>query len=81
MGTCGYGVFIGNQNQYVDIPHNQQLSFSERLTVSAWVYPVSRPTGDGLHTIVAKMTTTSSTWIVKDESTGIGPRVIIMLIH
>ncbi|ELJ8596844.1 MSHA biogenesis protein MshQ [Vibrio cholerae] len=54
MGTCGYGVFIGNQNQYVDIPHNQQLSFSERLTVSAWVYPVSRPTGDGLHTIVAK---------------------------
>lgn len=54
MGTCGYGVFIGNQNQYVDIPHNQQLSFSERLTVSAWVYPVSRPSGDGLHTIVAK---------------------------
>ncbi|ENM3888327.1 MSHA biogenesis protein MshQ [Vibrio cholerae] len=54
MGTCGYGVFIGNQNQYVDIPHNQQLSFSERLTVSAWVYPVSRPTGNGLHTIVAK---------------------------
>ncbi|EGQ8224710.1 MSHA biogenesis protein MshQ [Vibrio cholerae] len=54
MGTCGYGVFIGNQNQYVDIPHNQQLSFSERLTISAWVYPVSRPTGDGLHTIVAK---------------------------
>ncbi|WP_393921711.1 DUF6701 domain-containing protein [Vibrio cholerae] len=54
MGTCGYGVFIGNQNQYVDIPHNQQLSFSERLTVSAWVYPVSRPTGDGLHTIAAK---------------------------
>ncbi|OFJ33046.1 MSHA biogenesis protein MshQ [Vibrio cholerae] len=54
MGTCGYGVFIGNQNQYVDIPHNQQLSFSERLTVSAWVYPVSRSTGDGLHTIVAK---------------------------
>ncbi|HFG1787571.1 TPA: DUF6701 domain-containing protein [Vibrio cholerae] len=54
MGTCSYGVFIGNQNQYVDIPHNQQLSFSERLTVSAWVYPVSRPTGDGLHTIVAK---------------------------
>ncbi|EGR2830083.1 MSHA biogenesis protein MshQ [Vibrio cholerae] len=54
MGTCGYGVFIGNQNQYVDIPHNQQLSFSERLTVSAWVYPVSRPTGDGLHTIIAK---------------------------
>ncbi|EOD2714084.1 DUF6701 domain-containing protein [Vibrio cholerae] len=54
MGTCGYGVFIGNQNQYVDIPHNQQLSFSERLTVSAWVYPVNRPTGDGLHTIVAK---------------------------
>ncbi len=54
MSTCGYGVFIGNQNQYVDIPHNQQLSFSERLTVSAWVYPVSSPTGDGLHTIVAK---------------------------
>ncbi|HGF7182958.1 TPA: DUF6701 domain-containing protein [Vibrio cholerae] len=54
MGTCGYGVFIGNQNQYLDIPHNQQLSFSERLTVSAWVYPVSRPSGDGLHTIVAK---------------------------
>nr|WP_254620403.1 DUF6701 domain-containing protein [Vibrio metschnikovii] len=54
MGTCGYGEFIGNQNQYVDIPHNPQLSFSDRLTVSAWVYPVSRPTGNGLHTIVAK---------------------------
>ncbi|WP_217557058.1 DUF6701 domain-containing protein [Vibrio metschnikovii] len=56
MGTCGYGEFIGNQNQYVDIPHNPQLSFSDRLTVSAWVYPVSLPSGSGLHTIVAKDT-------------------------
>ncbi|MBE4592789.1 MSHA biogenesis protein MshQ [Vibrio navarrensis] len=54
MGTCGYGEFIANQNQYVDIPHDPQLSFTDQLTVSAWVYPVSRPSRNGLHTIVAK---------------------------
>ncbi|MBF4328016.1 LamG domain-containing protein, partial [Vibrio anguillarum] len=29
---------------------------SDQLTISAWVYPVSRPANGGLHTIVAKDT-------------------------
>jgi len=55
-GTCGYGEFVANQNQYVQVAHDSQLSFSDQLTISAWVYPVSRPANGGLHTIVAKDT-------------------------
>lgn len=55
-GTCGYGEFIANQNQYVQVAHDNKLSFSEQLTISVWVYPVSRPPNGGLHTIVAKDT-------------------------
>ncbi|MBE3670094.1 MSHA biogenesis protein MshQ [Vibrio navarrensis] len=53
MGTCGYGEFVANQNQYVDIPHDPQLSFTEQLTVSAWIYPNDYP-NSGLMSIVSK---------------------------
>ncbi|EJN6829020.1 MSHA biogenesis protein MshQ [Vibrio cidicii] len=56
MGTCGYGEFVANQNQYVEVPHDSQLSLSNQLTVSAWVYPTSRPTSGSLYTIVSKDT-------------------------
>ena len=54
-GTCGYGVFEHNNNQYVEIPDNNLLDLSSRLTISAWIYPTSLPSG-GLHTIVSKDT-------------------------
>ncbi|EMQ2876012.1 MSHA biogenesis protein MshQ [Vibrio navarrensis] len=56
MGTCGYGEFVANQNQYVEVPHDSQLSLSNQLTVSAWVYPTSRPASGSLYTIVSKDT-------------------------
>ncbi|MGL5128697.1 MAG: DUF6701 domain-containing protein [Aeromonas popoffii] len=54
LGTCGYGEFTGSSNQYIEIPHDSRLSFSNQLTVSAWVYPVSRPSAGNLHSIVSK---------------------------
>ncbi len=56
MGTCGYGEFVANQNQYVEVAHDSQLSLSNQLTVSAWVYPTSRPASGSLYTIVSKDT-------------------------
>ncbi|MBE4581410.1 DUF6701 domain-containing protein [Vibrio navarrensis] len=56
LGTCGYGEFVANQNQYVEVAHDSQLSLSNQLTVSAWVYPTSRPASGSLYTIVSKDT-------------------------
>ncbi len=53
MGTCGYGEFVASQNQYVNVPHDPQLSFTDQLTVSAWVYPNDYP-NSGLMSIVSK---------------------------
>lgn len=54
MGTCGYGEFVASQNHYVEVAHDSQLSLSNQLTVSAWVYPTSYPSGSGLMSIVSK---------------------------
>ncbi|WP_429019074.1 DUF6701 domain-containing protein [Aeromonas veronii] len=54
LGTCGYGEFIGSSNQYVEVSHDARLSFSNQLTVSAWVYPVSLPSAGNLYSIVSK---------------------------
>ena len=54
LGTCGYGEFTGSSNQYIEVPHDARLSFSNQLTVSAWVYPVSRPSAGNLYSIVSK---------------------------
>ncbi|MGL4249492.1 MAG: DUF6701 domain-containing protein [Aeromonas sp.] len=54
FGTCGYGDFTGSSNQYVEVPHDARLSFSDKLTVAAWVYPVSWPSAGNLHSIVSK---------------------------
>lgn len=56
MGTCGYGEFVASQNHYVEVAHDSQLSLSNQLTVSAWVYPTSRPASGSLYTIVSKDT-------------------------
>ena len=53
LGTCGYGIFNNNSNQYVEIPDNKDLDIESNLTLSAWVYPTSTPNSD-LHTIVSK---------------------------
>jgi len=53
LGTCGYGIFDNNSNQYVEIPDNKDLDIESNLTLSAWVYPTSTPNSD-LHTIVSK---------------------------
>ena len=54
LGTCGYGDFTGSSNQYIEIPNDSRLSFSNQLTVAAWVYPISRPSAGNLHSIVSK---------------------------
>ncbi|MFM5202737.1 DUF6701 domain-containing protein [Aeromonas veronii] len=54
LGTCGYGEFTGSSNQYIEIPNDSRLSFSDQLTVAAWVYPRSRPSSGNLHSIVSK---------------------------
>ncbi|WP_429055365.1 DUF6701 domain-containing protein [Aeromonas veronii] len=54
LGTCGYGEFTGSSNQYIEVPHDARLSFSNQLTVSAWVYPVSLPSAGNLYSIVSK---------------------------
>lgn len=53
LGTCGYGIFDNNSNQFIEIPDNQELDIDSNLTLSAWVYPTSTPNSD-LHTIVSK---------------------------
>lgn len=54
LGTCGYGVFDNQQNQYVEVADNDLLDMDSSFTVSAWVYPKSKPGTGGLHTIVSK---------------------------
>ena len=54
LGTCGYGEFTGSSNQYIEVPHDARLSFSNQLTVSAWIYPVSLPSAGNLYSIVSK---------------------------
>ncbi|WP_421215631.1 DUF6701 domain-containing protein [Aeromonas jandaei] len=54
LGTCGYGDFTGSSNQYIEIPNDSRLSFSNQLTVAAWVYPISRPSAGNLLSIVSK---------------------------
>lgn len=54
LGTCNYGEFNG-QDHYVEIPHNDALSFSDNFTVSAWIKPTAYPTQtEQLKTIVSK---------------------------
>lgn len=54
MGTCGYGNFNKSQQQYIEIPNNNQLSNENAITVSAWVNPDSYPSYGELNTIVSK---------------------------
>ncbi|WP_394146108.1 DUF6701 domain-containing protein [Vibrio atypicus] len=55
FGTCGYGDFSRVSDQYVEVPHSSQLSMSEEVSVSAWIYPKSYPSSD-LASIVTKDT-------------------------
>lgn len=56
FGTCEYGVFSNDNNSYVEVPSDAELDLSENLTVSAWIKPLSLPSGSDLYTIVAKDT-------------------------
>lgn len=53
LGTCGYGVFDNNANQFIEIADHNDLDIESYLTISAWVYPTSRP-NTGLHSIISK---------------------------
>lgn len=53
MGTCGYGYFEHDSNQFVEVSDSNLLDLNKTLTVSAWVYPTSRPNSD-LFTIFSK---------------------------
>lgn len=48
-GTCHYGSFDG-LDDYVSVPHDPALNFTDGLTITAWV----KPSGTGLRTVVAK---------------------------
>nr|WP_217541499.1 DUF6701 domain-containing protein [Vibrio metschnikovii] len=53
-GSCAYGIFNKSNNQYVEVPYSSSLDFEDAVTVSAWVYPTSYPSGSGLMGIVSK---------------------------
>ncbi|USD32879.1 MULTISPECIES: DUF6701 domain-containing protein [Vibrio] len=55
MGTCGYGYFEHDSNQYVEVADNNLLDLNKTLTVSAWIYPTSKP-NSGLFSIFSKDT-------------------------
>jgi MSHA biogenesis protein MshQ len=52
IGTCNYGVFDGS-NDYVEIPDNNLLDYSNNFSVGAWIKIDSIPTS-GLKTILSK---------------------------
>lgn len=54
LGTCGYGVFDNQSNQYIEIADNDLLDMDGSFTISAWVYPKSKPSSGNLRTIVSK---------------------------
>ena len=56
LGTCGYGVFDKQQNQYVEVADNGLLDMDSSFTISAWIRPLSYPTSSDLHTILSKDT-------------------------
>ncbi|NOH55732.1 MSHA biogenesis protein MshQ [Vibrio coralliilyticus] len=56
LGTCGYGYFEHDSNQYVEVADNSLLDISNRLTVSAWIYPTSSPNSGGLYSVISKDT-------------------------
>ncbi|GAW94426.1 MULTISPECIES: LamG domain-containing protein [Colwellia] len=53
-GTCGYGYFDG-VNDFVQIAHDDSLSFTNEFTISTWIYPTKLPSS-GLMTILSKDT-------------------------
>lgn len=57
-GTCGYGVFDGLADGYVQIDDpgtSSILDLDTEFSVTTWIFPTALPTGvGGLHTIVSK---------------------------
>ncbi|MFA0311656.1 hypothetical protein BH581_11900 [Vibrio splendidus] len=53
FGTCGFGGFNNDLNQYVNIPHDSRLNIDKNFTISAWVKPASYPRS-GLYSILSK---------------------------
>ncbi|MEZ8087241.1 DUF6701 domain-containing protein [Vibrio sp. 1S139] len=53
LGTCGFGGFNNDSNQYINIPHDNILNIDKNFTISAWVKPVRYPTS-GLYSILSK---------------------------
>ncbi|MGX5913129.1 DUF6701 domain-containing protein [Aliidiomarina sp. Khilg15.8] len=53
FGTCAYGVFDSAQQQYMEVPHQPELSFVSEFTVGVWVRPQTFP-NTGLMTVLSK---------------------------
>ncbi len=53
FGTCNYGSFDSSKSQYIEIDSDDDLSFSDDFTISAWVKPTQYPESD-LKTIISK---------------------------
>ncbi|MEZ8383569.1 DUF6701 domain-containing protein [Vibrio splendidus] len=53
LGTCGFGGFNNDSNQYINIPHDNSLNIDKNFTISAWIKPVRYPTS-GLYSILSK---------------------------
>ncbi|WP_064601779.1 DUF6701 domain-containing protein [Photobacterium sp. J15] len=55
-GTCNYGEFSSSQRQYVEVTHDDKLSFDDNFTISAWVKPTAYPHLGSLRTVISKDT-------------------------
>ncbi|MGM0525350.1 MAG: DUF6701 domain-containing protein [Pseudomonadota bacterium] len=53
FGTCGYGYFERNQQQYVEIADQALLDFNNEFTIGLWVKPTEYP-NTGLMTLFSK---------------------------
>lgn len=53
-GTCRYGEFNGPSRGYLQVADSSLLDLPDALTVTAWIYPTSLPTGGDLYSIVSK---------------------------
>lgn len=52
-GTCGYGYFQQNSQQYIEITDQPELDLEDEFTIGVWVKPTQYPSS-GLMTILSK---------------------------
>lgn len=53
FGTCGYGYFDNNQQNYIELEDTDEIDFETEFTIGLWIKPESYPES-GLMTILSK---------------------------